>query len=332
MLTNVVSAGLPAILASMPPRIDPLAGVRSQLAEFARVTGPMAAFQAQLPKLAANADLFASIRGAGLLSSQALLSGVQLDAMTPLASTLHRLAEQARNAFPAQWLGQALTAGTRLLLPDNLSHVRTQIWPWLLRISAKDGMCLAWAPRAEIIDVLMTRQTSQARRQVLLDYRKEVLEDVTASLGEVDHPELLAYRALVEEVVGCLADGRDAAAQALLGNVLDSCMREHGHDWLTDRFASAQFPLNMGSHKRIAGILATHDGNSGVRPGMFTAYLLVTALKNTFGPALRQNTANRHLAAHHAAKGNYRSEFALATLLATQALLRQVDGYLWART
>ncbi|WP_406500048.1 hypothetical protein OG936_36525 [Streptomyces sp. NBC_00846] len=61
MLTNVVSAGLPAILASMPPRIDPLAGVRSQLAEFARVTGPMAAFQAQIRQ---NQALMASVQRA----------------------------------------------------------------------------------------------------------------------------------------------------------------------------------------------------------------------------------------------------------------------------
>ncbi|MFE9360307.1 hypothetical protein ACFYPB_40420 [Streptomyces olivaceoviridis] len=210
--------------------------------------------------------------------------------------------------------------------------MRVQLWPWLLRISAKDGMCLAWAPRAELIDMLITLRTSRARLQVLLDHRKEVLEDVTASLSEVDHPELLVYRELVEEAVDCLADGRDFAAQALLGNVLDSCMREYGHDWLTDRFANAHYTANMGSHNRLRGVLATYDASSRVRPGMFTAYLLVTALKNAFGPAPRQITFNRHLAAHHAAKGSYCSEFALAAVLSVQALLRHLDGYLWART
>ncbi|MFJ3513132.1 hypothetical protein, partial [Streptomyces luteogriseus] len=329
---DTVRSGLPSIMASVSAQIDPLVGFRSQLAEMARVTGPVATLQAQLPKFAAHIDPLASVRSAGL-PSQTLLAGLrtQMAALDPLAATLRGLAEQARTAFPSQWLRQALSSGTRLLLPDNLRHVRMQLWPWLLRISAKDGMCLAWAPRAELIDALTTLRSTAERRQVLLSHREELIEDVNASLREVDHPDLLTYRHLVEEAVACLADSRDAAAQALLANVLDSCMREYGHKWLTDRFTNAQF-TGTGSHKMLKGALATHDGSSRIRPGMFTAYLLVTSLKNTFGPALRQNTANRHLAAHYAAKGHYRSEFALATALIVQALLRQVDGYLWART
>ncbi|MEV7082440.1 hypothetical protein AB0N88_28510 [Streptomyces sp. NPDC093516] len=332
----VADAGLtalPSVMASLRSQIDPLAGVRAQIADIVRMTGPAAALQAQLPKLMPDIDPLAGIRSAGLLPSQAILAGLraQTAVMDPLASTLRSLAEQARSAFPTQLLRQVLSAGTRLLLPANLRHVRVQLWPWLLRISAKDGICLAWAPRTELVDMLITLQTSQARHQVLLDHRKEVVEDVTESLSEVDHPYLLVYRELVEEAVDCLADGRDSAAQALLGNVLDSCMREHGHDWLTDRFANAQF-TGTSSHKRLKGALATYDGNSRIRPGMFTAYLLVTSLKNTFGPAPKQITFNRHLAAHHAAKGSYCSEFAFAAVLTAQALLRHLDGYLWAQT
>ncbi|MGV9758610.1 hypothetical protein ACWDUC_22655 [Streptomyces tricolor] len=332
----VADAGLttlPSIMASLRPSIDPLAGFRAQLADIARMTGPVAALQAQLPKLLPDIDPLAGVRSAGLLPSQAILAELraQTAVIDPLASTLRSLAEQARSAFPSQLLRQALSAGTRLLLPDNLRHVRVQLWPWLLRISAKDGICMAWAPRPELVDMLITLRTSQARHQVLLDHRKEVLEDVTESLSEVDHPDLLVYRELVEEAVDCLADGRDSAAQALLGNVLDSCMREHGHDWLTDRFANAQF-MGTSSHNRLKGALATYHGTSRIRPGMFTAYLLVTSLKNMFGPAPKQVTFNRHLAAHHAAKGSYRSEFAFAAVLSVQALLRHLDGYLWART
>ncbi|MGP3991949.1 hypothetical protein [Streptomyces sp. 3N207] len=67
-----------------------------------------------------------------------------------------------------------------------------------------------------------------------------------------------------------LEDGKDTAAQALLGNVLDSCMREHGHDWLKGRFARAQF-TGPSSHKRLNGALATYDGYSRrSRPGMYS--------------------------------------------------------------
>ncbi|MEU6175862.1 hypothetical protein ABZ832_28635, partial [Streptantibioticus parmotrematis] len=275
---------------------DPLGGVRAQLVDFARAAGPVVALQASLD---------------------------------PLASTLRDLAEQARKAFSPQ-LQSALSTPTRLLIPENLRHVRIQLWSWLLRISAKDGVCLAWAPRAELVDMLITRRTSQARHRVLVEHRKEVVEDVMRSLSEVDHPQLLVYRQLVEEAATCLVDNRDSAAQALLGNVLDSCMREYGHDWLADRFANAQFV--GGSHRRLRGVLAVREGRGSISPGLFTAYLLVTALKNTFGPAPRQATFNRHLAAHRAGQGSYRSEFALSVVLVVQALLRHLDGFLWART
>ncbi|MCZ1003274.1 hypothetical protein O1M63_43535 [Streptomyces mirabilis] len=315
-------------------KIDPFIGVQSRIADIVRTTAPAAVFHAQLPKLLPDIDLLAGIRSAGVLPSQVLLSGLrtQMAAMDPLASTLRGLADQARIAFPPQLLRQVLGAGPRLLLPDNLRHVRVQLWSWLLRMAAKDGICLAWAPRPELVDMMITLRTSRARHQVLLDHRKEVLEDVTASLSEVDHPDLLVYRELVEDAVDCLVDGKDSAAQALLGNVLDSCMREHGHDWLADRFANAQYAPRMGSHTRLTRALGTQDGDNRIRPGVFTAYLFVTALKNTFGPAAKQATFNRHLAAHHAAKGSYCSEFALSAVLNVQALLRLMDGYLWAKT
>ncbi|MFH8886593.1 hypothetical protein [Streptomyces californicus] len=321
---------LPSIIAALEPRLGSMAAFRAQLAEMGRAPGPAAALRTQPAKFIPDIGPLADFRSAALLPSIAKLRA-QSAAMDPLASMLRSLAEQSRSAFPPQLLRQALGAGTRLLLPDNLRHVRVQLWPWLLRISAKDGVCMAWAPRPELVDRLIALQTSQARYEMLLAHRKEVVEDVTMSLSEVDHPDLLVYRELVEEAVDCFADGRDSAAQALLGNVLDTCMRKHGHDWLTDRFAGAQF-TGVSSHKRLIGALATYDGNGRIRPGLFTAYLLVTSLKNAFGPAPKQDTFNRHLAAHHASKDSYRSEFALTAVLSVQALLRHLDGYLWAQT
>ncbi|MFD3794933.1 hypothetical protein ACFWTA_10800, partial [Streptomyces californicus] len=328
--TAAGAKALPSIMASREPRLGSTAVFRAQLAEMGRAAGYAAALRGQPAKFIPDIGPLADFRSPGLLPSIAKLR-VQPAAMDPLGSMLRSLAEQSRSAFPPQLLRQALGTGTRLLLPDNLRHVRMQLWPWLLRISAKDGACMAWAPRPELVDRLIVLQTSRARYEMLLAHRKEVVEDVTMSLSEVDHPDLLVYRELVEEAVDCFADGRDYAAQALLGNVLDTCMRKHGHDWLTDRFVGAQF-AGTSSHKRLIGALATYDGHGRVRPGLFTAYLLVTSLKNVFGPALKQVTFNRHLAAHRASKDSYRSEFAFAAVLTVQALLRHLDGYLWAQT
>jgi hypothetical protein len=63
---------------------------------------------------------------------------------------------------------------------------------------------------------------------------------------------------------------------------------------------------------------------------MLVPSLLAAALKNAFGGATRQQTFNRHLGAHKASADTYRTEFALAALLNTQALLRVLDRYLYA--
>lgn len=157
-----------------------------------------------------------------------------------------------------------------------------------------------------------------------------MVEDVEASLEEVDHPDLLDLRALTLQATACIRDGHDAPAHALLANVLDTVMRAHGNAWLRSYFPKAVFPSspNTGSHKLIAGAHGTQTGAAPLR--MLAAYLLVNAMKNVFSGVDRQHTLNRHLGAHKASADTYRSEFAFAALLNTQALLRLVDRYLYA--
>ncbi|MFJ7949832.1 hypothetical protein ACIQ6K_40665 [Streptomyces sp. NPDC096354] len=309
---------------------DPLAGIRASVAQMqiplAQMVAadPLAGIRASVAQMQTPlAQMVAADPLAGIRASVAQMQ-------TPLSALLRGLAEQAQNAFPHHLL-QQLTKAKRLLAPENLRHLRPTLWPWLLRISAKDGVCLGWAPRAEIVSALLVMRTSQERHQLLLNHRKEVVDDSAESLREVDHPELLQYVKLAEEAAMCIRDNRDAAAQALLGNVLDSCMREHGHNWLTEHFTNAQF-LGSGSHKMVSGALATQAQIPFLRPAMLGPYLLVASLKNAFAGSPRQSTFNRHLGAHKAAMGNYRSEFALGALLVTQALLRQIDGHLWAQS
>ena len=245
-------------------------------------------------------------------------------------SSLQRIAGQIGRVFTEDLLSRfdALRGLFREWLPDNLREVDADLWLWLLRISAKDGTCLAWAPRAGIVADLLTLRRSADRRRYLIEHRLEVVEDVEASLEEVDHPDLAAHRGFTLQAAACIRDGHDAAAQALLANVLDTVMRDHGHAWLRSYFPQATF-TGAGSHKMLAGAHGTHTGAAELR--MLAPYLLVNALKNVFLNGVdRQHTFNRHLGAHHASADSYRSEFALAALLNTQALLRLMDRYLYA--
>ncbi|MFI8085794.1 hypothetical protein ACIF6L_34015 [Kitasatospora sp. NPDC086009] len=112
--------------------------------------------------------------------------------------------------------------------------------------------------------------------------------------------------------------------------MLDTLMTAHGRDWMRTYFPQGRFPQDpkTGSHKVIAGVLGAYTDNSQLR--MLAAYLLVASMKNVFlNNVTRQHTLNRHLSAHKASTHSYRSEFAFAALLNTQALLRLVDRYLY---
>lgn len=247
-------------------------------------------------------------------------------------SSLHQIAGTIGRVFTEDLFSKfdTLRGLFREWLPDNLRDVDAGMWMWLLRISAKDGTCLAWAPRAEIVAELLTLRRSVDRQRCLMEHRLEVVEDVEASLKEVDHPDLLDLRELTLQAADCIRDGHDAPAQALLANVLDTVMRAHGHAWLRSYFPQAAFPPNpnTGSHKMIAGASGTYLGSAQLR--MLGPYLLVNAMKNVFSGVDRQHTLNRHLGSHKASADSYRSEFAFAALLNTQALLRLVDRYLYA--
>ncbi|OKI95053.1 hypothetical protein [Kitasatospora sp. CB01950] len=292
-----------------------LAGQRSVVSEALRivpVTGP------------SPADLFSNV--VGLAGSNFAASYV---------SPLMGIAEEIRRS-----LTKDLFAGFDRIrdlfkdwLPDNLADLGEEQWAWLLRVAAKDGACFAWAPRAEIVTALLALPSAAARQQYLVDHRQEVVQDVEASLEEVDHPDLEDLRELTLQAAACLRDGHDAPAQALLGNVLDTLMSAHGKAWLRSYFPAGTLSLDpgTGSHKVIAGVLGAYTDTTQLR--RLSAILLITAMKNTFlGKVERQHTFNRHLSAHNASAHSYRSEFAFTALLNTQALLRLVDRYLYAST
>ncbi|MFD8263857.1 hypothetical protein ACFV19_34395 [Streptomyces griseoluteus] len=317
----------PVVPPSSLLRVDPLAGYRAAL-ERMRVD-PLAGYRAALERM--RVDPLAGYRAAlermridPLANYRATLANLQID---PLAGVLHNLAEQARQAYPLALL-ERITRRRAGWIPENLRHLPPTHWDWLFRVTVKDAVCLTWAPRASIVQELLKYRTSKERHQCLREHRAEVVEDVMMGLNEVIHPELDAYTHFARQAASCIQTGQDAAAQALLGNILDSALRVHGSSWFKDQFGSS----GDTSHKLIQGSLKHHPGSTFAGGATKLApYLLVLSLKNAFdGPHQHQATFNRNLTAHHTRQDIYRPEFALTALLVVHGLLRQLDGYLSA--
>ncbi|MFF0134622.1 hypothetical protein ACFYTG_55225 [Streptomyces mirabilis] len=125
-------------------------------------------------------------------------------------------------------------------MPENLRDLDPGQWSLLFGICEEDGMRLAWAPRADIVDGLLAQTSRKDRHQYLVDHRLEVAEDVEAGLTGVNHPEPLGHVEFAREAVTCVRDGQDAAAQALAGNVIDTDMRQRGHTRMTQPAAGSR--------------------------------------------------------------------------------------------
>ncbi len=288
---------------------DPTAGLKAALERMQY--DPTAGLKAALERMQYDPT-------AGL---KAALERIQIN---PLAGVLHGIADRALAAYPLPLLEQ-ITRLRRPWLPANLRHLHSTMWPLVFRVSVKDGLCLAWAPRRSIVDTLLHLKTSKERRQLLLDRRQEIVADVMDSLQEVTHPDLATYTDFARQAAGCVQEQKDAAAQALLGNILDSALRAYGRGWFKDHFGGT----GDTPHKLVQASLARQNGHLIAGGSTKLApYLLALSLKNAFDGHKRQSTFNRNLTVHQVREDVYRPEFALTTLLVAQGLLRQLDGYL----
>ncbi|WP_371640296.1 hypothetical protein [Streptomyces virginiae] len=331
-----VRSGLKSLQAAqlgplMALKFDPLAGVRSAL-ESARAVqfeyDPLAGVRSVLQSVGATPlaplAVLSSIRFDPLAGVRSALESVAAAQLDPLAGVLGNIARQALGSYPLALL-EEIVRRRSLWLPENLRHLTPAMWPLLFRVSVKDGVCLTWAPRSSIVNELLHIQTSRERHQLLLDRRQEVVADVLESLEEVVHPELQTYAALTAQAAACIEMGQEAAAQALLGNILDSVLRAQGPGWFEDQFGSS----GDTNHKLVHSSLARRDGqviaSGSTRLG---PYLLVASLKHAFDGRAQQATFNRNLPVHKVREDTYRPEFAVTTLLVVQGLLRQIDGYL----
>lgn len=253
----------------------------------------------------------------------------------PWRSVLAQIGERNRLLLTSGLLDtfSKFAVGIKDLLPENLQALRTAEWAKLFAICEEDGVCLIWAPRTEHIEGLLALPGRTERQRYLVEHRSEIVDDVLASLDAVDHPELLDLVELARDAADAVRGGHYRPAQALLGNVLDTAMTRHGHTWLRATFPWAQFTSRRkgpGSNTVLTEAHAALPAWGELQMLLVVPALMVSGMLKAFAKTDREQTFNRHLAAHEASTAAYRIEFALSSLLIVQALLRQIDQHLYA--
>lgn len=135
---------------------------------------------------------------------------------------------------PAPWLrglreqiGERLEA-LKLTLPANWRELTSQEMDDVVGLMKTEGLNLAWAPRPEILHQLIAADGHEARCEILLEHREEIVADVEQVLGEVKRNDLEAIVAAGFEAIETYRDGHPAPAQtyasAVLGEILHSAL------------------------------------------------------------------------------------------------------------
>lgn len=219
------------------------------------------------------------------------------------------------------------------LLPANLIDVEEEQWPDLIDVCQEDGISVLWAPRSSIVAGLLEQDSAKARQAYLAAHESEVLEDVEDGLAAVWHPDVADYARLVERAVEARRAGHWEAAQAMVGNVLNSAMDVHGASWLAKAFPAVKFKGLTGSRAYLNQIVQESDGWADVTVFNFASYVAAIGMVRAFeSEAVRTGDHfNRHAAAHTASYQWYREEFFVSAALVTHGLLRKLNSDLDAK-
>ncbi|MCD9880854.1 hypothetical protein [Streptomyces guryensis] len=224
-------------------------------------------------------------------------------------------------SLPRALLDQ-LAEAAALFLPANLSGLDTDDLFTNLDLGEDDGLCLAWAPRTEIVKTLLP--SPPARSATPSSPNAATTYSTTSPPASSSSPtpnSLTGMGTILGAATSTARAGFSEGAQALAGNVLETAMKRHGNAWIRCSFPQATY--TKGSHHgTIGSTLDDADDWGDLTLLQFKHYLVLAGMRNAFGPGATQDTFNRHLGAHEASPDTYRPEFALTAILLAHALLR----------
>jgi hypothetical protein len=86
-------------------------------------------------------------------------------------------------------------------LPDNWADVIDDKLEELIELVNVDGIPAAWVPRVEILEALLGAETGDARSEILIRHRSQILEDCVAILSGLDDTFLADEISIAEEVL-----------------------------------------------------------------------------------------------------------------------------------
>lgn len=173
----------------------------------------------------------------------------------------------------------------------------------------EDGIPLGWVPNATVIQRLLDAQDRAARRRVISNNWRGILNDCEEIAGELPAPRAFFLADMVRSAIRAIRDGHTEAGQALATNVLDTTVSQ---------YSASELQLNKGS------ILDPERQDWLVGHGWRIALSLLAvnaSMAGRFELDHRGSSFHRNITAHAATRRQYnRINAVIAVMLATSTL------------
>ncbi len=249
-----------------------------------------------------------------------------------------RISRAFELSYLKQWeeLSRRITESIRL--PEIDWERLRDIWKWglptnwidlgreqelteLLDLMRETGWCLVWAPRAEIIKILLDESDEKTRVVRFLDAREAIVEDVRAVLRHIESQLLESNVTACRKALDAFAGGHPEAAQALAAADMSSLI--NGEPFSLS-FGAARAEFEAGDPMKLPW-------------RSFRLFVVLGMVAQSLQPFFVEKgdpvpgQFSRHASAHTVDPLQYREENALAALLLLAAFLRESDLLLKAR-
>lgn len=195
--------------------------------------------------------------------------------------------------------------------PGNWVELKDDQLTSLLRL-ASAGIPVSWVPRAGILTELLGTD-EDAWFTVLRGHKYEILADCRSAIAEVTGEPYGPLAVYLDEALAVFEDGRDAAAQALAANIVDTVLRE-----------AVVEPVKRGYYQRVKDEI--EDAPLALLPWAVTHWPVLPAL-TTFsgGEESPPETFNRHATAHAVGNIQYSHTNALLVVMLATSVLREAQ-------
>lgn len=230
---------------------------------------------------------------------------------------------------------------TRLPAVDLPSDWFPETWDYLseeeedvaMAIVRDEGIPLVWVARAEIVQELVRAADLDARNNILLTRRPEIVQDCLSALGQVTTPD---FKDLVEAAIEAAQDvdlGRTRSAQALACNTFDTALRlvlRRGKIFEQGMLFEGE-PVTLRTYKKFLDRIEPVSNETAAT--WFRAACVFNPVVPAFAPYDPADPTperfNRHSTAHRLDRVSYCPENAIVAVMLTASFLREAEASGW---